>query len=231
MPTETIYYPDRWFGVFHEMGHEHSSQLDLLHNLKIRKALSDAGLYSNASLEEASEVYSEIFACIYGFEGDFDRCLEKTWKYLNKMDDIQERLHFLFLRFLMTYIFMLEDGTTRYIHNGNEIQQVCREFREKLKDCAGSSVWVEDEDLRKISLSAKKLRMVLDAIGKLIPEQRYKKTKEDFNYAAFTKGRVLLEIGDPAIFLEKAAPKPLYFRQALAIILSLWNKQILESPR
>lgn len=227
MPIETLSRPELWFGLFHEMGHEYSSQIDLLNNISLKKALTEGGVYSQRQFYQVDEFYSEIFACIFGFNGDFDECLKLTWGYLITLPEIDQTIRVYLLRFLMVYIFIVEMQTSKYVSKEHELLQLAKELRAKLKRYVPELVEIDDNTLRDISAEACKLRLILDLIRDQMPEIHTPPPAIRIRYKELAEGRVMINIGDPVYFIQNICRRfqKLSYRQAVAIILSLWNAQ------
>ena len=226
MPVETVYHPNLWFGILHEVGHEHSSQINIAGNPSIAKALSEEGLYSDKSLMEVSEIYSEIFACRFGFADDFDQCLVTTWRYLVRLPGFQDKLGDFFLRFLMVYVFIQEDSHNSYINKRNEFVRLAKEVRSKLVNSIGNEVQLNDREIRELSSRAERLRIILDIIKDYIPKRGEVGSNDGSQVLA--QGKAILNLQYPPAILHQLScdSDAVSFRHSVAAILSLWNYQV-----
>lgn len=228
MPAETVLHPDLWFGIFHEIGHEYSSQINLIHDPRFPKALSDKGIYTEHNRLDMSELYSEIFSCIFGFSGDFDKCLETTWKYLVTLPGIEENKRSYFIRFLMTYIFILEESGENYIGTLEEFREIAQKLRVKLVKYAGRTAEISDAHLEDICSTAFSLRIPLDIIRDRMPSHRDDITLKRRRDSRLAGGSIIVNLDNPIDFYKRTIRdfQTISFRQAVAIILSLWNTHI-----
>jgi hypothetical protein len=236
IPEEAVYVPHLWFGVFHEIGHEYTSQIDLVKNPALAKALSDSGLRYLEKAIQSLEVYSEIFASLTGFQGDFDSYIESTWRYLGRLPATETHAYLdsLFLRFLMAYVFALEQGVTRYIGIPEDLASVAKELQAKLARIVPAVSNISSQRMESICSQAADLRVPLDIIKELIaqetdlmPKQDYE-SKLTYSPSAVQKGAIFLRVTDPVSFLQEVTSgvQSLSFSGAIATVLSLWNYQI-----
>ena len=230
--SRSIEQPDTYFVILHEIGHEHGSQMDIGHHPDIRRALMSQGLYNQGSLQEVTEVYAEVFACLFGFGGDFEEAVIQTWRYLASLDKVRMNLPRYFLRGLMVNIFMLEESGDRYITDKADVWRIGDGLRQRLhkEPALREVVSIDDRELDWSCSHALKLRAVLDVIRKLMPAKRISRAALSYDYTPFEDGRILLKIDDPVQFLKdvrRICPEPT-FRQSVAIILSLWNAKMLD---
>ena len=232
VPFQSIFQPNTWFVVFHEIGHEYASQIDLENDPNIRRALMKEGMCTEQSLQEAFEVYAEIFSCLFGFGGDFNQCVSYTWNYLKSLDIIPANLSQYFLRFLMANIFILEDSGHQYVKNKDEIKLIAVKLKRYLnKDLELiSDSDINDNEIESICLKALRLRAVLNVIRDLMPPNRISRSSQRVDYTPLQDGRILLNIDDPVHFLSSVPSfcSPSTFRQSVAIILSIWNAKMLS---
>ena len=223
--SHSIARPDTYFVIFHEIGHEYGSQIDVAHHPHIRQALMSQGMYTEDSIREVTEVYAEVFACLFGYGGDFTEAVTHTWRYLASLDKVRANLSRYFLRGLMVYIFMLEELGDKYITDEAGIRSIGVDLRRRLRAVLPAGVSISDRALDSACSDALRLRTVLDVIRDLMPTQRMSRPASNDDYTPFQEGRILMRLDDPVQFLKdvpRFCPKPT-FRQSVAIILSLWN--------
>lgn len=231
VPAETLHRPDLWFGVFHEVGHEYSIQIDIAADPRITKTLSEQGLYSEGHLIDLSaEIYAEIFACLFGFNGDFDRCLATTWHYLVGLAGFgKDELLGYYLRFLMTYIFMIENNGGKYINKETEFIQLAKRLRTKLIKIVGNRAKLNEQDIHWLTSMAKRLRVILDIIRDRMPA--YNKVRAIAYHRGLSQGKPMARLDSPSAIIRQQTydSQELSFQQAIATILSLWNYQVQTS--
>lgn len=228
LPTEVLNSPNQWFGLFHEVGHEYATQIDLMNDPAIREALADADLYSEEQILEISEVYAEIFAYLFGFGGDFDSCLKSTWQYLSTIEKVKKNPESFFLRFLMTYIFSLEENSDIYVGKIKDIEKLARKLKQKLSDYSGIVNLLDDTNIQDVSSTVFALRVVLDLIRERLPNKRLNMASFDQNYSKLYEGKVLINLEEPISFLKDFAisRQEYSFRSVIAAILTLWNYKV-----
>lgn len=224
MPAETIYRPDLWFGVFHEIGHEYHTQIDLLDNDRLRNSL---GSPFQQKLNEISEIYAEIFGCIFGFKSDIEEYMKSTWKYLGGLSETPERLKSLLLRFLMMYIFMIERKKDTYISSLVEIRQAAVETLKILKPYVPSIDKINQDEIENLCVRAKDFRTTLDILKDLMPTLTYDKRRVP-KYKQIKDGAIFTLVKDPIMFVQDVlfGLKMLTYQSSIAIILSLWDYQM-----
>jgi hypothetical protein len=231
VPAETLHRPDLWFGVFHEVGHEYGIQINIADDPRFKKALSEQGLYSDEQLIDLSaEIYAEIFACLFGFNGDFDQCLAATWHYLVELAGFgKEELLGYYLRFLMTYVFMIESSGDKYVHEEAEFIRLAKRLRTKLVRLVGDRAELNEQDIRRLSSYTRKLRVVLNIIRDRMPA--YNKVQAKAYHRGLSQGKPIVRLDSPSAVIQRQAygSQGLSFQQAIATILSLWNYQVQTS--
>jgi len=225
MPTEAVYRPEMWFGIFHEVGHEYCSQLDLANDTRIVRALENQDMYSEENSLDVTEIFSEIFACKFGFDEDFEKCFSTTWPYLVNLIGFREKSHAYFLRFLLTYIFIVETHGSKYISKKKQFLSAAKELREKILSLSPKTE-ISDALLNEVSEKARRLRIVIDVIKDLMPSNKISPLST--KYPELLEGKIPENIESPLSIIKYVSNKnmQLSFRQEVAIILALWNFQI-----
>lgn len=227
IPVEAVYNPELWFGIYHEIGHEYNTtQIDLMNNTPLRAALGESASSFQADLILASEIYSEIFSCRFGFRGDFDSYLESTCKYLGRLPVATRRIESRLLQFLTTYIFMLEDTGDRYIGDRDDLLKLAKQVKRKMRNHV-EVARIDDALLHRTCSRVLELRVVLDILRDLMPGTSYAKTEKEGYGSMVRRGAILLDVADPVHFIQQVVhDSPLSFRGATALILSLWNSAV-----
>ena len=91
LPFECLFEPGRWFGVFHEVGHDLAHKKELLESAK--QLLQNTGIEhladpTNITFEDigdmksALETYSDLFDFVCGFRGDWKCYAERVLVYV-----------------------------------------------------------------------------------------------------------------------------------------------------
>jgi hypothetical protein len=230
MPVEAVYDPKMWFGIIHEIGHEYSTtQKDIMNNAALRMALVESASEFKGNLILASEIYSEIFSCLLGFNGNFDNYLRFTCEYLGKLPSTAKEMESLLLRLLMTYIFIWERGGDKYTSNKDDCIKLAKMLEAKLKKYI-AEIDIEDGLLQRICDRVLELRIALDILRDLIPTISHAKVKKETYISTVRNGKILLNVTDPVYFIQQVVhTSPLSFQGATALILSLWNSEIRKS--
>jgi len=228
VPAEAVSNPNLWFGVFHELGHEYSTKINLMDNVELKAIIAESELEFRSSLEKMSEVYSEIFGCLYGFRGNFSAYLKSTWQYLGALPEADVRFESLLLRFVLTYAIILEDKGNPRISRLGDFTRIAHRLKVKLAEYFPEKQTISNDLIKSLCEEAVKLRPALDIILGLVPEMRHTKLGYARYASEVRKGKVCLEFVDPIAFLYETANvrSELSYSGALSIILSLWNFQI-----
>lgn len=90
IPREFLYEPQKWFGIFHEIGHESlelSLQTAIKNNTPIFKINLDeqarkAKLSPEKYTEFLWEVFSDMFDYHYGFRRNWEKYFQNIWSYI-----------------------------------------------------------------------------------------------------------------------------------------------------
>ena len=77
LPYHCIFEVDKWWGVFHELGHLIVDQLNYPHLI-----YRNGAEYTNKSDRMVTETFCDLYAIYNGFSHDYSLYLKSTWKYL-----------------------------------------------------------------------------------------------------------------------------------------------------
>ncbi len=235
LSIDCIFHPEKWWGLFHECGHEYGAHLKIIDRSDIQEILRTRLGYRKPEQEEfVWEIFSEIFAYSFGFgRHNWEVCLESTWKYLELHPRYKERLNNYFSRFLLVKLYDEISNKGNPFQSKESLYEKCTEIKAEIGKYSTSILTMDTEVFHEIVDMISEFKPILEVFHQLLdPMEKTFAKMSQTDYTGLISGKVITKTIKPEcineLIIRFMKDNNLAFRTRVALILSLWNTECVK---
>jgi hypothetical protein len=250
VPEEILWKPDRWWALYHEIGHIIVDNFKELLVNEFRNKFMATKTNQNFWLNTLTELITEVIGFEMGFYGDYSLFFDRFWSHIKEINVMQASVipvEFYALRSFFTYIFLARFRNYDVIPKITE-KQFRKDFDFLYRLFIEHLAWVEDALGNKQSLLLEKHYIAAQHVKNLAelydlasywsdclwrlplsPTMRSKDTRNTKQVVeSLNKGHIWWERIDcpQAIIYDLMKDDKLTFGKRMATVLTFWNQRM-----